>query len=329
MDKQTLIIVIVAGSLVGLVVLFWSARSLARACRRQKTPIPQPQVLRHQAQTFSSRPATVYDSTLVAPVLPFDQSRTSLVSVGLHPPSVDGTAESGSDLTSRTPMDLRGNPHPSFHLVSPSASSFHSGEVSPTVETHDTHDSGSTSAHQRRARSHTRSAGSRTSSMYGTSRPSSLVVSNSRHTLRGLPHGPFSNVQIVLPTPLAPSADIARGRPQSMRPQSMFSNHRLSMVDTWAPTPVRSEHPQMHKSKSASHIAEPRSSTSSNNSGKLRVSSSRRSSTSSISPSPSPSPLSASYSPDEQEAPPVPRIPSIYNTLNYPPSPETSALGQR
>lgn len=309
MDKTTLIVVIVFGSIVGLVLIVWAARSISRALHTQTVPPPPPQALRHHAQAAASRPQTMFQPTLGVPAPPFSSSRASLLSGGKASPSIEGTQESGSDLMLQSPMDPLGNPQPSFHLVSPSSSSFHSEDVSPTNDTTFSHDSGSTSAHQRRAQM--RSAGSRTSSIYGHSRPESLI-SHNRHSVRGLPHGPFSNVQVVLPAPLSVTPN-ARGRPVST-----YSNHRLSMVDTWVPSSSRAEKEQpLVKSKSASHLAEPRSSSSSANSGKLRASSSRRSSTSSVSPSPSPSPLSNTLSADELPAPPVPRIPSIYSTPNF------------
>ncbi|KAF7339861.1 hypothetical protein MVEN_01902900 [Mycena venus] len=77
----------------------------------------------------------------------------------------------------------------------------------------------------------------------------------SRNTIRGVPHGPHSQVQIVLPAPLAFNND--RVSPHENSP-------RFSVVDQWAPPAVRSEGgtPIPKSQRRSSTHSEPRRSTS-------------------------------------------------------------------
>lgn len=230
MDKQTLIIVVAAASVGGAILGIIGIRLLVKSCRSESIPIPPPQQLRHHAQAASRPQTVVYGSDFTAPILPFGSSRTSLVSFPRH----GGTAESGSDLSLNTsPMDTLGDPQPSFTLVSPSSVSLQSDEVSSSLS-HET----STASHRRmssKQRARSRSQGrspSVASSLYRQSRPVSLASTYSRNTLSGTPHGPFSSVQIILPTPLAGGASYSEGMPR---------DRRMSYVDSWAPVPVRTE----------------------------------------------------------------------------------------
>lgn len=168
-------------------------------------------------------------------------------------------------------------------------------------------------------------------------------------TIRGAPHGPHSNVQIVLPAPLAPQLSpyghVARGGDggwllgDGVRTRA---DSRLSVVDKWAGVPVgrseREERESFAGLVAAAHAD-----------GRDSMSTSRTSSSSHYSPFPSTSqPKSKSQSPlrslphhspsssprnsryglnppqppssfrdhsltPPPQAPPVPRIPSVYN----------------
>lgn len=302
MDQKTLIIVIVASSVAGLIVGFIVLRLIIHSCRRNRSaPIPPPQPLRHHALAAASRPNTgVYSSTdLLHPAAPFGRvSRTS---------SIEGTFESsGSSTTLPTPMDPGISMQPSFSFVSPSSASLDLSEVDEVSPSSSgfTHESNNT-----RPKPRSRQRASMSSSSHYSSRPASLASIGSRSTLRGVPHGPYSSIQVVLPAPLAGA--------------SLVANNRFSMVDSWAPTPSRddtappdsqSSSPQRHPDRRST--SQPRAPP-------------RRSSSSSMSPtSPTPSPLSMSHVPNYQAPPPVPRIPSMYN--NYPtPGSSIAALDTR
>ncbi|KAG5648147.1 hypothetical protein DXG03_006101 [Asterophora parasitica] len=61
----------------------------------------------------------------------------------------------------------------------------------------------------------------------------------SRTTLRGVPHAPHNNVQIVMPAPLAPSLQRSHSRTSIRRTDS----DRISLVDKWVPVPRDTDQP--------------------------------------------------------------------------------------
>lgn len=90
---------------------------------------------------------------------------------------------------------------------------------------------------------------------------SSAISRQSRNTIRGVPHGPHSQVQVVLPAPLAFNND---------RMSIHENSARFSVVDQWAPAAVRSEgnliprtqrralsHSEPRRSTSQSSLAQP------------------------------------------------------------------------
>jgi len=352
--------------------------------------------------TSTSRPTTWHDhdhnpAYLTAP-RPFGSStplgsKTSLLykeskeSPGSSIPSRNTSfnrSETAEDVSlPPTPMDFGlSNPNPSFQTLSASSSSLGSSEVhsrspplpptpnslnpSPSHGTSDTQPL-NTSPH---SLSHSASGSRARPQPSRRPRPVSMTSTtsttqswSSRNTIRGMPHGPYSQVQIMLPAPLAPDLfPYMVGEPRMMasavaaRRQSMFAEgegfERLSVVDKWASTAVRSSSLLSHENLSMTSLGmlqfhnqpsiyplnmlvilmlisvhrsgETRTSTSSQSSHSPHRASRRvcsnpsapasRSHSSSPSPTPGQNLAPSAYrSFSTSPPPPVPRIPSIYN----------------
>jgi len=112
-------------------------------------------------------------------------------------------------------------------------------------------------------------------------RPTSVISNTSRRsqagtaatTIRGAPHGPHSNVQIILPTPLAPGLSpygrgedgewLHEGVGKDVREGVVRSDSRLSIADKWAGVPIgRSERDERERGRNdfARNYADPRDS---------------------------------------------------------------------
>ncbi|KAJ7786053.1 hypothetical protein B0H16DRAFT_1489007 [Mycena metata] len=232
----TLIIAVAAGSVGGLLLLFLLYLLLRRP--QKQLPLPPKQELaryrEHQIQVAESRPPTWYDSGSLSapPSRTFTASKSSL----LPPDSRGGSPFRRASLnTSESPSEDMSNfvpmvpplYHPrSFDTSSSSLSTAETGE-SPTSPLTSTNDSlpqprPTSSSSRNNRRSRPLSVGSNVSS---------AVSRNSRHNIRGVPHGPHSQVQIVLPAPLAFNDRMSYHEPSA----------RFSVVDQWAPMAVRSE----------------------------------------------------------------------------------------
>ncbi|KIM84581.1 hypothetical protein PILCRDRAFT_6210 [Piloderma croceum F 1598] len=191
------------------------------------------------------------------------------------------------------------------------------------TSTHPLISSNSTSSRQMRPRP--------TSMISNTSRASRKSQAGTAATaIRGAPHGPHSSVQIVLPTPLAPALSpygrggdgewfYGEGMGRDAREGSVRSDSRLSIADKWAGMPIgRSERDERGRNDFGRIYgnADPRDS----------ISTARTFSTISSTHAPSPSqtffrslPPSSFRDhsltpPPQSQTPPVPRIPSAYNT---------------
>ncbi|KAJ7071271.1 hypothetical protein C8F01DRAFT_1109817 [Mycena amicta] len=221
-----------AGLLLSLLILY---RCLRRP--RQQAPLPPKQELARYRNTVvqPSRP-TWYDSgKLSTPPSAFAGSRSSLMppdSRGGSPgpfrhPSFN-TSESPSDETSfdapplplAVPLQL---PNLSFDTSSTSLSTAETD--SPPLA------SASDSSFSRRQPSSSSRPSRRPRPLSVGSAGSSAVSRNSRNTIRGVPHGPHSQVQIVLPAPLA------------FNDRLSIHERSYGVVDQWAPAAVRSSEP--------------------------------------------------------------------------------------
>ncbi|KAJ7462625.1 hypothetical protein B0H11DRAFT_1815615 [Mycena galericulata] len=247
----TLVIIIAVAAAVGTPILLLV---LYRVLRRpaQPAPLPPKQELARYRENHpnvpESRPQTWYDSGfLSASPSAFAASKSSL----LPPDSRGGSpfrrpslimSESPSDdiphLAAAVPMEsvLR-LPNLSFDTSSTSLSTAETGASTPDSPTPPKQSRSSSSVRPYR-RSRPLSVGSASSS---------AISRNSRNTIRGVPHGPHSQVQIVLPAPLAFNDRISLYETPS----------RLSLVDQWAPMAVRSEMPRPQRRSFSS--TEPRS----------------------------------------------------------------------
>ncbi|OCH96610.1 hypothetical protein OBBRIDRAFT_13315 [Obba rivulosa] len=169
-------------------------------------------------------------------------------------------------------------------------------------------------------------------------RPMSIVSSasirtmQSRSTLRGLPHSPYSNIQVVLPAPLAPElypySQEMQGRYTFSSTEGTSVDRNTVFSDRWVPVGLQSmsvENLTRARSSSVGPLPGPRATPPRSRSGSL------------FNPSPSPSPArgsrraasqsrmdsSRAFSPSQLSShdghpPPVPRIPSMYNTMASP-----------
>ncbi|KAJ7042494.1 hypothetical protein C8F04DRAFT_79573 [Mycena alexandri] len=237
----TLIIAVSAGCVGGLLLLFILYRVLLRRPAKQQVPLPPKQELaryrEHQIQVADSRPPTWYDSGSLSapPSRTFTASKSSL----LPPDSRGGspfrraslnTSESPSeDISNFVPMvPTLHHPH-SFDTSSSSLSTAETGEspTSPLASTNDSLPRPRPTSSSRSSRNNNR----RPRPLSVGSNVSAAVSRNSRHSIRGVPHGPHSQVQIVLPAPLAFNDRMSNHEPSA----------RLSVVDQWAPMAVRSE----------------------------------------------------------------------------------------
>ncbi|KAJ7102176.1 hypothetical protein B0H15DRAFT_316495 [Mycena belliarum] len=297
LSAQTTLIVAVASACAGAVVV---ALVLYRLLRRPAKPAPLPpkqELARYREQHTHaprSRPPTWYDSGLLS--APPSDTYTSKSSFGdsrggspfRHPSLVSESplCESPSDDSfTNTPMPLPLQlPHLPFDISSTSLSTADTDSPHPSTPLR----VGSTDSHSPR---HPRSMSSLRPQR--RSRPLS-VGSGSSRGIRGVPHGPHSQVQIVLPAPLA-FGDVS-------------NSSRLSVVDQWAPMAVRSDESLMPRPQRRSFSSsEPRRSTSQSSQSHLSPNS-RRAMTSLSAPLPQRShPPSPDYS--SSSPPPVPQIP--------------------
>lgn len=233
--SKILIIVIAVSGLVGCIVILFL---VFRCCRRPKsTPLPPIQPLAHHREKELNH-------------LP--HPRVPHISVGLTQPG-----RYGSDTSL-----LKPSREPSFQTdesLGVPSSSHHSLLVPPSPSTNATHHSSPLSAesqsdgpssitHQYLPTTRPARSTSRTRSRQPRSRMNSTVSTHSNtaqtstrspNAIRGAPHSTLSNVQIVLPTPLAPQL-----QNHMVTTPSVVGNHedpveRGGIADGWTPTPSR------------------------------------------------------------------------------------------
>ncbi|KAI5898673.1 uncharacterized protein SCHCODRAFT_02612816, partial [Schizophyllum commune H4-8] len=302
LSRDNLIIAASCGAVGGLILLAGLVRCIQLArqrARRNKAPLPPPQPLAHHrqrkdtlvaARIASQYTVSVSDASLLAPPSP---SRHD--SLG---PSESGASSDEGSLY-QPPMDANDTtlpPHPPFS--SGQSSSGHDTPPSPSP-------SSTYSARPRpRFISHTR--------------PTSTASGSTTFSRTSRAMGPRgSQIQIVLPAPLAPGA-----YPAELR-GSMYSVSDASIADKWVPAPYRHDgvEPSRQSSSSVgsmstmSHLA-PSASHRSTSSTRRSPSRSRSPGPSSLSNSTEASP----YSSPSPDLPPVPRVPSMYvRSGTYPP----------
>ncbi|KAF7306702.1 hypothetical protein MIND_00461900 [Mycena indigotica] len=288
----TLIAIIVpssAGLLIFLLIIY------LRCLRQTHKPVPLPpkqELARYRephivtASSQLARQPTWYDpGKLSAPasLAPFSTSRSSLV-----PPDNSLSRHASFQASETLSEDLSYDAHPISvaSLALPHLSFDNSSTSLSTVETDSppiiSATNSSFSLHHQSRRP---SSSSRPPRRH---RPLS-VGSSSHNTIRGVPHGPHSQVQIVLPQPLAFQSG------PNHPPQQ-----RYSVVDQWALTSTRSYQPQPQPQQPIPRplSSAPRRSTSQSSLGHAR----RPVSTTSTS-------VPRDPLPHQHHIPPVPRLP--------------------
>lgn len=262
-----IIVVVVCGSVVVLASILFLWRLLFRLCNRKKSnPLPPVQLLAHerqeQATTFadgkafystSSLNGSMYKPTLqhapsFASLLPRDASSSRQNSVFVD----DATsAESIPTLGPPVSADNLTPPNPPFNPYI-TAESVESMQPSSSVPFSDV---SSTISHVTSLSGHRPRVGSRAMSR-SQSRPVSLASSagtmqtfqstRSRGSvLRGPPHSRMSNIQIVLPAPLAPetypyTGNGAQNAMSGYMGQDDAFDRRSVFADQWVPVGARS-----------------------------------------------------------------------------------------
>ncbi|KAJ7630694.1 hypothetical protein FB45DRAFT_916291 [Roridomyces roridus] len=234
LPRTTLIIIIcVASAVVGTILLLVLYRLFLH---RPPAPVPLPpkqELARYREQ--STHGLWHDPHALSVPSLQFAASKSSLTypdSPGRHPvrnPSFIMSESPSEDMSQLGTPQMEPSalqiPHLPFDT---SSTSLSTSESSPSDSSH---------PHSRSPSSSTRPKRRGRPLSVGSTSSSALSRNTGRH--QGSPHGPFSQVQIVLPAPLAFS--------ESSRP---------SVVDQWTPRVVRSEQ------RRSSSSSEPRKSTS-------------------------------------------------------------------
>ena len=196
LSRDSLVIVVVCGAFAILILLCL----LLRARRSGATPLPPIQPLAHHRQQLAPPPNFGPHS-----------SRSSLLPNKSHPSSF--LPVSTDDVT-LSPVSPLSPPLPSRSFQDLTSSSFLSSET----------DLPSTPPHSSPRRTRPLSTSSLITAGTLISRPAS------HHTLRGVPHASYNQIQIVLPAPLAPSVY----RCASL--QGILADpERLSAVDRWVP----------------------------------------------------------------------------------------------
>lgn len=249
LTKQNIIIIAVCASVAFLVLAFALFR-LIRNCRRSSkaAPLPPPQPLAHQREHHVSlfeqsvpRVTTWYQPQPADHHIRSNSlsgSRASLLgkeSPGLSP-SIPPSTESMQDLDSRISSQHLPLPNSFYPPVRPSSrSSFNSSDASCAPPPSSAHsfspDSATPSfpspARYSRSPRHARPLSMSSTHTYGT------TTSRGTSRVRGVPHAPHNQIQIVLPTPLASannsreSLAIPRGRIGS------GAGDRRSVADAW------------------------------------------------------------------------------------------------
>jgi len=239
-NKDTIVIVSVAAVVLVAVIVIVSVR-LVKKVAATSNPLPPVQPLAHHREQHLAkfdntlaRSQTWYNSQthLVAPgSVSARASRASLLSK--NSPTVSSPADTESAI-SCSPLNYDHTlpiPSPPFHPTRVASSSSLGLSENPTP-------SSSSSQPQSTADNAPNTPFPRSLSsprpLSVSSSHSTLYSKTSRHTLRGTPHGPHSQIQIVLPTPLG--GDISRSASGDLRRASRLDGEaydRTSVVDRW------------------------------------------------------------------------------------------------
>ena len=243
--RHTTIIIIAVAVSVGslfLAIIFW--RILIRLSERSRSaPLPQRQPLVHQRERQLVA-FTAHSDASVPKIYADDTSNDTSNATSSFHQEADERTEAALHSSS---ADQLHPPTPPFFTpqvsTSGSSTSLRSsyGRSSPSSD--GTNPRTANSPSMSPSLSARRSAGppgsrQRPHSMASIGTTQTIVTVRSRSSIRGAPHAPHNNVQIVLPAPLAPSLHQrpASAEPRLSRPgvDSTYSDSwRSSLVDTW------------------------------------------------------------------------------------------------
>jgi len=245
LPHTTLIIIVVSASVGGLLVILFFYRILSRSLARSRSaPFPPRQPLVHE-RDFQLTAFALHQNASVPQSLLDDRSSTHLRqgSISSSVPYADSPtntsfAHDTSEGVEKASYDHLHPPIPSFATprkqssVSPTSLPSSNESSPPSSDAHTTPTTVPTSI----------SPIPRRSFRHSNPRPFSMATTDtihsvrSRSSIRAAPHAPHSNIQIVLPAPLAPSL-YERSASAEPRPLARYSGHtdswRRSLVDSW------------------------------------------------------------------------------------------------
>ena len=262
-------VVVTLAGIIGLLVLF----RLIRRClsRKNSAPLPPIQPIAHQREVdlaefkeskLNPHRSLVHHQSwrasghhLMAPTFPESDATSSDLSLAREFDPYNGPTPQRVDSDPSLHQRALGleAPTPAFHSHrnSPIGSDSDLGSVnsSPMRTTFPTHTSPDIPISPSSNNSHT--------PLYRLrDRPSSVASNYSRKSsasrIQGAPHGPYSNVNIVLPVPLAPALGSYitddGTRPDTYTSRSWASS-RVSIVDQWAGVPINRSEKELEREK--------------------------------------------------------------------------------
>jgi len=253
LSHTTVLVIAISASVGGLllILVLWFILS-RRSARSRSVPLPQRQALVHQRERQLVA-FTEHQNASLPKLLPDDRSRPPSVKyVGDSLRDTSHAASSSNyEVDERTapPSFFEGPLHPPIPpfltpRTPPNASSTSlplpygrstsslDGNLPPDTISPSPNQSLKRAANRSRSRRRPLSMGS-----FGTSQTTATV--RSRSSTRAAPHAPHSNIQIVLPAPLAPnlyerlSSEEPRMRRPSMAESVYTDSCQASLVDTW------------------------------------------------------------------------------------------------
>lgn len=256
-NHTTTVIIVVLCVIAGMSILFGLFRFLRHRLARRSTPLPPVQPIAHYRKQwlteFAERPTMSSTYSLSSGLSPSIRlspaaSNSSFLTVKYNQTSpsqsslylVDKADDQGVPPSPANDEEVLPTPNPAFNHARRFSSSS-SGSASSTPP------SASVASRSPSQATLTRSYSHRTSPASAVSSTSIRSRSSGRSTIVGAPHGPLSQVRLVLPTPLAPSLHPYLSGPEAGRlGVGAETSMRTTMVDMWAPP--------LHRSVSSDHI---------------------------------------------------------------------------
>lgn len=311
-SNTTTVIIVVLCVVAGILILFSLFRFLRHRLARRSTPLPPVQPIAHYRKQrlteFAERPTMSSTYSLSSRFSP---------SIGLSPAASDSSflnvkydqsSPSQSSLCLADKCDDHGVPPPVNDeevLLTPNPISDHTRRFSSSSSSSTSSAPPSASVASRspsQATLTTRTHSRRTGPASAVSSTSIRSRSSGRSTIVGAPHGPLSQVRLVLPAPLAPSLHPYMSGPEAGRlGVDAETSMCTTMVDMWAPT--------LHRSVSSDHIRPNSPAISATYRHGASPSKPRQRTSSCHTPS-------SSFYPSAIGSPPVPPIPTQYRQPN-------------